>query len=373
MTKITLLNWQREALKLWIENKGKGVVQAPTGSGKTYLALKLMQSDKLYPFLVVVPSVELKQQWIQRIRKYYPERGIIGIGGGDKIRNFRVDITVAIINSIRRERFNVKTLIVDEVHHSTVLAPINYGIWNNIQTRYTLGLSATAIPEQLSKENTGWDIPIVFNYTLPDCYRDGVLLKPEILTKAVQLEEQEQSDYDVLTEKIVSKSGSFGSFISAPVWFKSWVFDRNEILFNSKRKLSELRSILVDSEFKKGIIFVERIDVLNDVLNEVRSLNIDCVSIHSKMKKKERNDAVNRFINASEPTILANVHVFEEGMSMPQIDLLVLYSYNSTKRQSIQRIGRALHNKDIIPKIYILYYQNTKEVRVMRKIQRLFE
>ena len=373
MNKITLLNWQNQALKSWIKNNGKGVIQAPTGSGKTFVGLKLMQSDKLYPFLVVVPTLELKSQWIKRVMKYYPERGVIGVGGGDKLKSFSVDITVGIINSLRKEKLNFKTLIVDEIHHSTILAPVNYGIWSNIKSKYILGLSASPLSEQLSEEDAGWDIPLIFKYTLNNAYTDGVLLKPEIITKSVELEENEQEQYNELSEQIKSHSGSFEAFNDAPVWFKKWAFERNEILFNSKKKLNVLKNIINENEFKKCIVFTERIDSLNDIMSNLKDLGIECLYIHSGMKKKERMQVVSRFINTTFPTVLASVHIFEEGLDIPQIDLLVLYSYNSTKRQSTQRIGRALHNKDNVPKIYILYYKNTKESYASNKIKRIFE
>ena len=373
MNKIILLNWQNQALKSWIENNGKGVIQAPTGSGKTFVGLKLMQGDKLYPFLVVVPTLELKTQWIKRVMKYYPEKGVIGVGGGDKLRSFTPDIMVAVVNSIRKEKLSVKSLILDEIHHYTQLAEINYLLWNNIRHKYVLGLSATPLPEQLSEADVGWNIPMVFSYSLSDCYRDKVLLKPEIETVGVELEENEQVEYDNLTERIKDNSGSFGAFNNAPIWFKKWVFERNEILFRSKKKLNELKNILSNNKFKKCIIFVERIDSLNDIMNELKDLGIECLSIHSGMKKKERTQVVSRFINTTFPTILASVHIFEEGLDIPQIDLLILYSYNSTERQSIQRIGRALHNKDVIPKIYVLYYKDTKEDYTAKKIVGLFK
>ena len=47
MTKITLFNWQIEALKNWTKNNGKGVIESPTGTGKTYLGLKLIGKEKL--------------------------------------------------------------------------------------------------------------------------------------------------------------------------------------------------------------------------------------------------------------------------------------------------------------------------------------
>ena len=46
MTEIALHNWQKQALKEWINNKGQGIIQAPTGVGKAYLGPKLIEKEK---------------------------------------------------------------------------------------------------------------------------------------------------------------------------------------------------------------------------------------------------------------------------------------------------------------------------------------
>ena len=374
MSEINLLNWQTQSLKAWTKNNGKGVIQAPTGSGKTFVGLKLIESEKLLPILIIVPTVELLSQWKNRIMKYCPERGIMLIGGGNKLRNFNVNVKIAIINSIRKEQLKVKTLIIDEIHHSTVLAPINYGIWNNIKAKYILGLSASPIPEQLGEDNTGWNIPMVFEYSLQQAYKDKVLLKPEIESRGVQLEEREQREYDILTEQIKAKSGTFGSFSNAPVWFKKWTFERNEILFGSNRKLDIVIDILTHNDFKKCIIFTERIETAQKVSREIGGLGIfEEYCLHSGVNKKMRKEAVNRFIGTSFPCIITTAHLFEEGMDVPDVDLIILHSFNNVKRESLQRIGRSLHNKTKVPKIFILYYEDTKENYAMKKIKRLFE
>ena len=379
MTKIILHNWQHQAVENWIENKGQGYVEAPTGSGKTFLGLKLIEKESLSPFLIVVPTVELQRQWMQRIKKYFPDAVVLGIGGGEKYVGFintlepsPRKVIVAIINSVRQKRLDVKTLILDEIHHYTRLAKVNHLIWSNIKWKYVLGLSANPIPEQLGSEDTGWNIPQIYQYSLREAYADKVLLKPKIMTKGVQLEENEQDEYDELTEQI-KDFGNFGNFQNTPPWFKRVVGMRNEILFDSKKKLEVLKEILSTNSFKKCIVFVERIDSLNDIKDKLQDLDIEYLSIHSGMKKKERAQVVNKFINTTFPVILANVHIFEEGLSIPQIDLLVLYSYNNTKRQSIQRIGRSLHNHSTTPKIFILYYEDTKEDYGAKKIRGMFE
>lgn len=381
MEKIELFEWQKDAIRNWVKNEGKGFVESPTGAGKTYLGLKLIEKEKLSPFLIVVPTVELLSQWKERIKKYYPDTVITGIGGGEKYNGYTntLDpnckrVTIAIINSIRKHKLNVKTLILDEIHHYSSLAPVNYKIWNNISFKYILGLSATPIPERLGKEDVGWNIPQVYQYSLQQAYNDKVLLKPEIISKGVRLEESEQNEYDILTDKIKSQMGTFESFNNAPFYFKVWVSNRNEILFGSNRKTDTVINILTHSNFKKAIIFTERIDTAQRISREISGLGIfEEYCLHSGIKKKMRKEAVNRFIETTLPCIITTAHLFEEGMDVPDVDMIILHSFNNTKRESLQRIGRSLHNKTVTPKIFILYYENTKENYSAKKIRGLFE
>ena len=374
-----MFKWQREALRRWIENKGQGIIESPTGAGKTYLGLKLMEKDSLFPFLVITPTIELKDQWKRRIQKFYPNVTIRGIGGGEKYNpNKTLDCynkvaTVAVINSMRDQPFSCKTVILDEVHHYSLLACQNYRIWDNVDYRYIMGLSATPVPERLARIGGGWDIPLVYRYTLSQAYKDKILLRPEIILKSVNLTESEQERYDMLTEKMRNNTKKFVDFDDAPMWFKACAFERNEILFNSRMKLKALKDILTKVEFGKCIVFVERIETCNEIARRINEIGIEALALHSELKKKERKELVSRFINTSFPIVLVNAHIFEEGLDVPQVDLLLLYSYNSTRRENLQRIGRALHNTKTTPKIFILYYRNTKETKIAKKIKRFFE
>ena len=62
---------QQEAIKKWIKAKGKGTVVAPTGAGKTRIAIMSINAvRKKYPgirVLVVGPTTPLKNQWEEEI------------------------------------------------------------------------------------------------------------------------------------------------------------------------------------------------------------------------------------------------------------------------------------------------------------------
>lgn len=71
---------QQEALAAWKAAKGRGVVVLPTGAGKTLvglLALGWAQRDAL----IMVPTLDLMQQWYALLRAAFPDQDIGLIGG----------------------------------------------------------------------------------------------------------------------------------------------------------------------------------------------------------------------------------------------------------------------------------------------------
>lgn len=120
---------QEEARIKWVRNKCRGCWVFPTGTGKTYAAIKAIKSivDK-YPsirFMIVVPTDNLKVQWEQ----YIDSNGL-------SLNGF-----VEIINSVVKREWNTDILCIDEIH----LTPTNvFGkVFSCVKYKYILGLTAT--------------------------------------------------------------------------------------------------------------------------------------------------------------------------------------------------------------------------------------
>ncbi len=130
-----------------------GVLSAPTGSGKTIIALYLMAKRK-QPSLVVVHTRELAFQWIDRISAFLeiPSAKIGFIGGGK--RSIGEKVTVALVQSLYKCAGEVSAqighIIVDESHRCpsrTFTEAVS-----EFDSRYMLGLTATPFRrDKLSK------------------------------------------------------------------------------------------------------------------------------------------------------------------------------------------------------------------------------
>ena len=143
---ITFRKIQKKAISKIIKHNF-GVLQAPTGSGKTIIFAGIISLVKT-PVIVVVPTKVLLHQISKNLSDYFPNLKIGKYGDGNS--NIE-DITVGLINSIYKNKEIIKKnwgmIIVDEVHNvssfkgrygqflTKCIAPIRYGFTATIDKR----------------------------------------------------------------------------------------------------------------------------------------------------------------------------------------------------------------------------------------------
>jgi superfamily II DNA or RNA helicase len=120
-----------------------GVLQAPTGSGKTTMALSLI-ARRRQPALIMVHTRELAIQWKKMIQKFMgiPAAEIGQVGAGKMKMG---DVTVGMVQTLRKVASEVAPqigfVILDEAHHCP--SKIFSEVVSKFASRYMLGLSAT--------------------------------------------------------------------------------------------------------------------------------------------------------------------------------------------------------------------------------------
>jgi len=146
---LVLRDYQQQAVQNWEKSSMRGCVVLPTGAGKTAIGINAIQKVNAST-LVVVPTIDLMEQWANSISKYLSVNGTqnkqgisIGkLGGGEDDLQA---ITVATYDSAYLRASSIgnqfKLIIFDEVHH--LPAPGYRLIAEQFVAPYRLGLTAT--------------------------------------------------------------------------------------------------------------------------------------------------------------------------------------------------------------------------------------
>ncbi|MFL6478132.1 MAG: DEAD/DEAH box helicase family protein, partial [Nitrososphaera sp.] len=79
-SQLSLRDYQHRALENWLRAGLRGCVVLPTGSGKTIIGIKAIEKANAAS-LVVVPTLDLMDQWTTTLSKYFPNLRIGNLGG----------------------------------------------------------------------------------------------------------------------------------------------------------------------------------------------------------------------------------------------------------------------------------------------------
>ncbi|MCK4732463.1 MAG: DEAD/DEAH box helicase family protein, partial [Methanophagales archaeon] len=136
---LCLRGYQKTAMAKWLQTKS-GALVLPTGAGKTVIGLKAISVLNV-PTLVIVPTLELVQQW----KKELAEKLDIEAGTYSGEAHIMRPITVSTYDTayLRAEELGNRFLLMifDEVHH--LPSPGYANIAELFVAPYRLGLTAT--------------------------------------------------------------------------------------------------------------------------------------------------------------------------------------------------------------------------------------
>jgi superfamily II DNA or RNA helicase len=363
--------WQNDALKLWHQNGNKGIVSVVTGGGKSVFgcicAKDLLDVESNLSILVVVPTVTLQDQWVLNLIDFFKislEDVSVWRTGKMTIKRFNV----CIINSLCEvDDPNNFFLIADECHR--------YGsdrFFKNINQnwRKTVGLSATPKREYddfLTERLIPLFGEVIFSYTYLEAHRDKVINDFDIYNVFSSLSDEEQSEYDNFTKKIAVaiKKENFEAH-------KILLIKRNRIVIESKNRLLNTLPILKKCEGKRTIVFFESVKFAKIFAQILQDINRPGLLYHSKQSNSLRYQSLRLFKDGFNNLLIA-CRALDEGLDIPNIECAIIVSSSSTKRQRIQRIGRALRISQGKGRsqIYTLYSTENERKRLTKEISTL--
>lgn len=372
---VQLRSYQQSALDRWQRNENKGVLVLPTAAGKTYIALKAVDVLRVQA-LIVVPTLDLIDQWRSRIKECLGvESGAVG-GGENNVRM----ITVATYDSAYLQaaflgnRFRL--IVFDEVHH--LASPSYMQIAEMYTAPYRMGLTATyeRIDErhQLLPRLVG---DLVFSVEVDELA--GKHLAPYTYEKKfVELSMKDQQLYDREMEifrsylrenRIVMKSPrDFQRFImrtGRDPRAREALLARNRALktaLNSQEKIKALGKMLERNKKEKALIFTLHTDLVYAI-----SRHFLIPAITYLTPKKERREILESFRKGNYNTIVTS-QVLDEGIDVPDATMGYILSGTGSTRAYIQRLGRLLRKVEgKKARLIEIVSKETLEVRMSRR------
>jgi superfamily II DNA or RNA helicase len=367
-----------------------------------------------------VPTIPLMNQWYDSFQALFPDRRIGRIG--DKYRDdfSRATICVAVINSavIRVERLlqhcrsgPTKSLLIADECHRYIDAPVFSEI-RRFPFDHVMALSATIDPFEVRGYGK-----IIYSYTFADAVRDELVPRFDLMNVAVPLTKGEQEDYDELTEKIGDQIQQVKLMFEDQLrgvpdtWFFrklkqlllrpdgteepsikylfGLLFRRTKIVYTAQYKMrlaKEISQLLLNQGRKKMIAFFERIQSAEDVQEDLAVETAErlkqelaaicpmwCRVLHSGLPQDERRSVLDEF-RRNGVSALLTCRVLDEGLDVPQIDAALLVASTQSRRQRIQRIGRALRkgNGGKRPLVITLHVPGTTDGNVTADDRELF-
>ncbi len=140
---VSLRSFQQKAVAIMLQ-KQFGTLCAPTGSGKTVMAMAMIAARR-QPAMVVVHTRDLAEQWLDSLEKNFGlSRSRIGFIGGGKY-SLGDKVTVSLVQSLykhaRQAAKHIGHLVVDECHR--IPSRTFTEATTAFDSKYMLGLTAT--------------------------------------------------------------------------------------------------------------------------------------------------------------------------------------------------------------------------------------
>lgn len=323
---INLYDYQKKAVEEMHKSKF-GILQSPTGSGKTQMGLALIIRLKQRA-LWLTHTKDLLEQSRSRAEQYI-DKNLIGTITNGKI-NIGTGITFATIQTIStidlsRYKYFWNTIIVDECHHvsgSPTTLTRYYKVLNHLAAVHKYGLSATVHRADGMIEAT---------YALLGQVVHTVQTKTmDVVVQAIYTETK--IDY-----ACTNTDGTL-----------NWAKFINYLVSNEERNFLLLKYILSQKKCS-CLILSDRICHLK-TLYEMLPYEIQkkSVVLTGKQSKIERQQAIDSMRSKEKMYMFSTYSLCKEGVDIPCLERLFLatpLSDYATITQSLGRISRRLDGK----------------------------
>ena len=366
---------QLEIVDKFSSAEGVGTLIAATGFGKTYTSILILK--RLFirtpdaSVIVVVPTINLKNQWNTELKKH-------------KLHN---NCEVIVINTAYKNNYECDMLILDELH--CYGADQFQRVFHKIDYKFLLGLTATIERADGRHDLLLTKAPVFEEVTIEECHKNEWVSDYLVYNLKVPMHDDEQLDYDKANKQFRFAAGRLGfggaqSFNAAQrllsdqnadpamrgiaaIYYNS-MRKRGEICKNSQAKIPVIKELLTKFSDRKALLFNGSVKFADSVQEELGDI---CLSFHSKRTKKQQAEVLKKFKDGrTKQRVISSVKALNAGFDVPDCSLGIVAAGNSRKLDNIQRTGRIIRYVPGKTAVIInLYAPDTQEVAWLNKRQ----
>lgn len=301
-----------------------GTLSAPTGSGKTVMALYII-AHRQQPALVIVHTKELAYQWIDRIQSFLSlPAGDIGLIGDGKF-TLGPGITVALVQSlykrVREVSLHIGHLVVDECHRAP--SRIFTEAVKGFDAHYMLGLSATPYRRDGLSKLIFWHLGDVHHEVqLDGLVAGGDILDVEVVFRPTRFNPYYDpvSEYSKMLTELVADDQR-NRLIAADI--------ADEVLNRQRPGVCLVLSDRKQHCLTLQILLKHKYHVVADVLT-------------GDLSMEQRNRVIERINHNQIRVIIATGQLIGEGFDCAQLSTLFLSTPIRFSGRLLQYLGRIL-------------------------------
>lgn len=386
---VTLHDYQKEAISVWVGENYRGIFDMATGTGKTYTGLgaisKLSEDlDDELAVIIVAPYQHLVEQWVEDIEKF--NMNPIVAYGNPAHKDWRKKLSKAVLDQkIRRDkRFfcivctnatftdkylqeqigKIKTpilLVVDEAHN---FGARTYAKLLDDRFTYRLALSAT-LDRHRDEEGTA----LLYNFFGKKCIEytleraiDEDKLTPYkyypvlVYLSDIELESYEELSYEMSKCLIKGKDGKYKLNKRGEIL----ALKRSRVVAGAIQKLDALREAILPYKDDHNILvycgatrIVDESDDAPDDESDIRQieavtkilgneLGMSVARFTSDENIEQRALIKEHFQKGDDLQAIVAIKCLDEGVNIPGIRTAFILASTTNPKEYIQRRGRVL-------------------------------
>lgn len=360
-TKYKARDYQSRAISTCIK-KGSGIVRMCTGSGKSFVISSLIAHYNTKSIIYVV-SIDLLYQMVETLRESYGiEAGIIGDGNCDiKDVNVMTIWTAATAFNKKIERGLAEDIKIDksklknkarvrELVRTAGVIVLDECQFAGSSSFQLLSRESHSARNRFLFSGTPWresgdDMLLeavaggkILDINASFLIKKGFLVKPIVMFKDVSIMRKVGKTYNEVYSKYIINNE-----------------ERNGLAISACRSF--------EKRGEKVLILIRNINHGKIILDKLTDLGIECLFLNGSKNSKERNDGIEKIKSGEIRVVIAST-IFDIGIDIPSLSVLINLGGGKSTGKVLQRIGRVIRASTGKNKAYVIdFYDQCKYLR----------